>query len=278
MRREDEDDKSEEMAPRHSTRPANNSHSPLKQRLRYGPGAFPTTSSAQFARGQTQGMPSEFQKIFDTLMRQVQGPTDLELAEEGDSEEDTSEDDRQDPRMTHSVDMEMSNLSLDESRPAYSYVKSEAQNPYHPFPAPGDAASPLNPDRFRPESVPALPEHMQRPFIMPPNPAAPTPGPYAAYAPASIPPWHSDGQQTSAASPASASSKLQFSIAPVALPPPPLSPPIYNAIHGDYIKVDQSAHATNIGPGNAHSMTNQDSYDDNSVKKHEQPGKLDGYR
>jgi len=304
MRPEDDDDGRERRSsPRrqHSTWPANDQRSPFNQGARCGPGAFPTTSNAQFAPGQVQGMSFEFQKTLDTLMHQVQEEITPQPAEEEDSDENCSVDGEQDPRMTApvSIDTEMSNLSLDENRPAYSRVKSDPQNSY---PSSAQAASPLNLDQFRPESVPALPEHMQQPFVMPPNPASPTSGPYAQYAPAPIPLWSSHGRQPTtpafperqssfppphpgtASGPYAAPYAARQGMAqggangayggpPMAPPPPRSSGPVYNTIHGDYNKVDQSVHSTNIGSGNTHNMLIQDSYNDNSVKTYAQPGK-----
>jgi len=66
-------------------------------------------------------MPLEFQKIFNTLMQITP-----KLAEEEDSERNSSEDEEQDPRMMTpvSIDTEMSGLFLGENRPAYSRAKS----------------------------------------------------------------------------------------------------------------------------------------------------------
>jgi len=307
MRPEDDDDGREERSSpqyQRSNRPADNQRSPFNQRARYGPGAFPTTSSAQFSPGEVQGMPPQFQKTFDTLMQQVQEHITPKPAEEEDSEENSSEDEEQNPRTTApvSIDTEMSNLSLDEHRPPYSRVKSDPQNPY---PASPHTAPPLNPDRFRPESVPAVPAHMQQPFVMPSNPAAPTSGPYAPYVPAPIPPWSSHGQPPT--TPASPERQSSFPTPPhpgtapgpyaapyaahqgipqggangayggpsMAPPPPRSSGPVYNTIHGDYNKVDQSVHSTNIGSGNTYNTLIQDSYNDNSVKNYAPPpGKL----
>ena len=182
----------------------------------------------------------------------------------------------------------MSNMFLDENRPAYSRVKSHPQNPHHPSPA---SVHTTSPDPIRPESTPYLPEHMHQPFVVPPRPATPSSGPYAAYAPASIPSWN--GQYPSAASSASAERQTPHTETPNAAPhtqagengayrgapmvprPSRLSSPVFNTIHGDYTKVDQSVHSTNIGSGNPYNMLIQDSYDDNSMKSYAQPGKLD---
>ena len=80
-------------------------------------------------------------------------------------------------------------MSLDKDRPSYLRVKSDPQSPYHPPPVPAHSASPSNLNPDRPESVPDLPEHMQQPFVMPPNPGTPTSGPYATHVPALIPSW-----------------------------------------------------------------------------------------
>jgi hypothetical protein len=307
MHREDDEDEGEEAArPQHSAArgPVSNRYSPFNQRPTYGPGAFPTTSSAHFSPGQMQGMTPDFQKTFDTLMQQVQEETAPAPGEEEDSEEDSSEEEEQDPRMAApaSLNTGMANMSLDENRPAYSRVKSDPQNPFHPSPASAQTPSPPNLDHFRPESVPYLPEHARQPFVMPPNPAAPTSGPYAAYAPASIPPWNGQHPQaTSSASPERQSSiptpphpgtgpgpyapphtavpqggaNGAYGGAPAAPPPHRPSGPVFNTINGDYTKVDQSVHSTNIGSGNTHNTLIQDSYNDNSVKSYAQRGKSD---
>lgn len=214
-------------------------------------------------------------------MQHVQEQTaPTEEEEESEKEEESSDEEMKAPVS------EMSNMSLDEDRPAYSRVKSDPQNPYHPSPASAHPASPSNLGSVRPETVPVLPAHMQQPFFMPPNPAAPTSGPYAAYAPAPIPPWN--GQYPPAASPSSAQHQSPHPATPQAAPhtqggsngppmapPPRRSGPTFNTIHGDYTKVDQSVHSTNIGSGNSHNTLIQDSYNDNSVKSYAQPGKLD---
>ena len=229
-------------------------------------------------------MPPDLWNTFDTLMQQVQ-----EQTAPSEEEEDNSDEEEQDPETMAPVSITtgMSNMSLDEDRPAYSRVKSDPQNPY---PTSAHPASPSNLDSVRPESVPVLPEHMQQPFFMPPNPAASTSGPYAAYAPAPIPSWND--QHPPAASPSSAQHQSPHPATPQTAPytqggsdgpfgGPPMSPPprrsgpTFNTIHGDYTKVDQSVHSTNIGSGNTHNTIIQDSYNDNSVRSYAQPSKLD---
>ena len=288
MHQEEDDNEGEEAAPPQRSWPAPNPHRPFNQLPTYGPGAFPTTTSAHFPPGQMHGMTPDFQNAFDTLMQQIPKQTAPKAAEEEDSEESSEEE--QDPRMTDpaSINTGMSNMSLDENRPPYSRVKSDPQNPYPPSPA---SAHTVSPDPVRPESVPDLPEQMHQPFVMPPGPAAPTSGPYA-YAPASIPSWH--GQHPPAASSASAERQsppdTQIPYAaphtqaaangayggpPMAPPTPPTpSGPVFNTIRGDYTKVDQSVHSTNIGSGNTHNTLIQDSYNDNSVRSYARPGKL----
>jgi hypothetical protein len=58
-------------------------------------------------------------------------------------------------------------------------------------------------------------------------------------------------------------------------PPPPPSGPVFNTIHGNYNKFDQSVHSTNIRSGNTHGVLIQDSYNDNSVKSYApEPGQF----
>ncbi|KIM38275.1 hypothetical protein M413DRAFT_448010 [Hebeloma cylindrosporum] len=302
LRREDDDeDEDEDARPQRSAArgPASNPHFPFNQRPAYGPSAF-STMSANFAPGQVQGMGDAMQNTFDTLMRQAFEQTVPEREEEDSvSEEESTEEEEeeaQDPRMTTPTNG-MSNLSLDEDRPAYSRVKSDPQNPY-PHPT-GTASSP-NQEPARSESLPVLPEHMRQPFAMPPNRIAATSGPYARYAPASIPPWNGHhGQQSTApatpepqpsipsappgpapgayAAPQGEAPNGAYASARMAPPPPPPPPaprrpgPVFNTIHGDYTKVDQTVHSTNIGSGNTHNMVIQDSFNDNSAKSYAPP-------
>lgn len=299
MHQEDNVDEDEEaVRPQQSAArgPASNRYSPSNHCPPYGPYAFPTTSSAQFSPGHVQGMGPDFQKTFETLMQQVQEHTTPKPAQEEDSEA-SSEEEEQDPNMTAPVSLNtgMANLSLDEDRPAYSRVKSDPQNPQNLSPASAHTASPSNPEPVRPGSVPYLPEHVQQPFVIPPNPPPPTAGPYAAYAPAPIPPYGQHPATSSAPPPRHSSNPTSpySGTAPrpyappqgaangayggASMPPPPPRPsgPVFNTINGDYTKVDQSVHSTNIGSGNTHNTFIQDSYNDNSVKSYAQPGKLD---
>ena len=145
----------------------------FSQHPAHGPGAFPTTSSAQFSPRQVQGMSPDYQKGFPMLMQQVQKQTAPAKEEE-------------DPRMTVPVSITtgMSNMSLDEDCPAYLQVKSDPHDLYHSA-ASAHSISPSNLDPVQPERIQDLPEHM------PPNPAVSTSGPYTMYAPASITPWNS---------------------------------------------------------------------------------------
>ena len=130
-------------------------------------------------------MTPDVQKRYETLMKQVQEQTVPCSAHEEDSEGDSSKEEEQSPRMTApaSLNTGMSNMSLDENYPAYLRVKSDPQSP---SPASAHTASP---DPARQESSPSLPEHMQQSFVMPLG-VTRTSGPYAAYAPASIPSWN----------------------------------------------------------------------------------------
>jgi hypothetical protein len=140
MHREEEDDESEGAARQQHSSAPHNPHSSFSQHPAYDPSAFPTTLRAQFSPEQVQGMSPDFQKTFDTLMKQVQ-----EQTAPAHEQEESSDEAEQDPRITDpaSLNTGMSNLSLDQNRPAYSRVKSDPQNPYHPASASAYTASPV---------------------------------------------------------------------------------------------------------------------------------------
>jgi hypothetical protein len=134
---------------------------------------------------------------------------------------------------------------------------------------------------------------MQQPFFMPPGPATPISGPYAPYAPVPIPSWngqHPPPAPSGAAAPQpphmgtpyatppmQGGSNGPYSAAPAAPSPQP-SGPTFKMIHGDYTKVDQRVHSTNIGSGNTDNILIQDSCNDYSVKSYAQPSKSDASR
>jgi len=267
---EEDDDKGDDKGgeadrPQHSGA-ALNSHRSFSQHPTYVPDAFPTTSGAQVAPGHTLGMTPNVQKTCEMLMQQVQGKTVPGPAHEEDSEGDSSKEEEQGPKMTDpaSLNTRISNMSLDENFPTYSRVKSDPQNP-----SPASALT-ASPDPARQESTPCLPEHMQQPFVMPPSPGptTPTSGPYATYAPESIPSWNGQHPSAESQTPHTGTPHAvphtqgglnsAYRGIPMAPPPPPPSGAVFTTIHGDYSKVDKSVHLVNIGSGNTHNTLIQE--------------------